>query len=254
MERKLFPGIPDSFIISSIPFAYLFFYLFYISLRQTALLSIEFYSLSLIPILFITSIRGRAFFDAIGFNLNDAPLYVIIGRFLILAFVGVFFGFFAYKLVNFFAMQLFPFDVFYLQLTSANPLVLSIIDTAIIAFYEEIIRIVPVLGYANAFYKRGFKEGESIIYGTFLGSFMFVLMHFFAWGGLNLMNILIMTTIVIFMTLIGWLLYYKELWGILTFKEFSCISSMLCHFIYDLQFSLSLRVLPGVLPMLLGLI
>jgi hypothetical protein len=198
-------------------------------------------------------VRGSAFFDAIGLDLDNAPIHIVIGRFLILAFVGAVFGFSVYKFFNLLGMQLFPFDVFYLQLTTANPLVQSIIDTAIIAFYEEVIRIVPILGFANAFYKRGVRAGDAIIYATLLGSFLFVLMHFFAWSGLNMMNVLVMTATVIFMTLTGWLLYQKQLWGPLTFAEFSLISPMLFHFTYDLSVNLSLRVL-SILPLALGLI
>jgi hypothetical protein len=253
-EGKLFKGFPDSFFLSSIPFIYLFFYLWYCSLRGTALSIYEWYSLNLIPILFIIGVRGaKETFDALGFNLNNAPIYIVIGRFLILAFIGVVFGFSAYKFINLLGMQLFPFDVFYLQLTTANPLVLSIIDTAIIAFFEEVIRIVPILGYANAFYKRGIRAGDAIIYATMLGSLGFIICHYFAWGGLNIMNVLVMAATIIFMTLIGWLLYHKQLWGPLTFQEFSIYSPMFCHFTYDLSVTLSLRVL-SILPLVLGLI
>jgi hypothetical protein len=252
-ERKLFPGMPDSFIISTVPFFYLFFYLFYISLKGTSLTIFEFYTLSLLPILFITSIRGKELFDILGFNLDDAPAHVIILRFLIFAFVGFAFGYSIYKFIKSFSLEIFPFDVFYLQLTSSNPLALTFIDTMIIAFFEEVIRIVPILGYANAFYKRGIRAGDAIIYSTLLGSVAFVACHYFAWGGLNIMNILIMATIVTFMTLVGWILYHREIWGPLTFQEFSIISPMLTHFTYDLSVGLELRVL-SLLPLALGLI
>jgi len=251
--KKLFEGIPDSFLMGIIPFAYLFFYLYYISLKGTFLSIYEFYSLNLLPLLFIVSIRGSAFFDAIGLDLDNAPIHIVIGRLLILVFVGIVFGFSVYKFFNLLGMQLFPFDFFYLQLTTANPFMLSIIDTGIVAFFEEVIRVVPMLIFINAFYKKGFKEGDSIIYGVFLSSFLFILMHFFAWSGLNMMNVLVMTTTVIFMTLSGWLLYHRQLWGPLTFVEFSLISPMAFHFTYDISINLSLRVL-SILPMALGLI
>lgn len=248
MERKLFRGLPDSFLIGSIPFIYLFFYLFYINLRGTVLNIFEFYSLSLLPLLFLLGARGKELFDILGFDLNRAPFHIRIGRLLIFAMVGVLFGFAVYKLASIiFPLGLgmiFPFDVFYLQLTVASPLILAVIDTSIIAFFEEVIRIVPTLSYGNAFFKRGFKEGDSIIYGVFLSSFLFIVCHFFAWGGLDLMSLIIMGGIAIFMTLIGWLLYHKEIWGPLTFKEFSIISPILAHFTYDLAIALSLRVLP----------
>ncbi len=257
MERKLFKGLPDSFLLSSIPFFYLIFYLFYISLRGTALNIFEFYTLSLIPILFIIGVRGRELFDILGFDLNNAPLHIVILRFLIIAFVGISFGFLVYKigtsLFLLYGIQIFPFDLFYLQLTSGNPLPQTFIDTLIVAFFEETIRIVPILGYANAFYKRGFSEGESIIYSVLFGSLFFVFCHYFAWGGLNILNVFVMTMIVVFMTLIGWFLYSRNLWGFLTFREYSIISPMFAHFIYDLSIALSLRVIPSPLALIFGI-
>jgi len=235
--RKLFEGLPDSFLMGTIPFIYLFFYLFYVSLRGSALNIFEMYSLSLIPLLIILGVRGRKFFDITGWDLNHAPLLIRIGRFAILTFTGFLIGYGLYKLSTLsfalFGFHLFPFDVFYLGLSVQNPTFLVLIDSLIIAVFEETIRIIPALIYSNAFYRMGYSEETSIVFGVLLSSIIFIVCHVFSWGGLSLMQLLLGTSTIALMTLGGWVLRIKEIWGSLAFKEFSIYTSLVSHLIFD---------------------
>jgi hypothetical protein len=258
-KNTLFKGMPDSFILTSFIFAYLLFYLLYTSLRGSQLNYFEFYVISFLPILLLVTIRGRELFDILGFNLNHAPLYIAITRLLIVCFIGFLVGYGIYKMssltFSLFGFHIFPFDVFWLQLTTpTSPAFLTLMDVIVIAGFEETIRAVGMMGYANAFYKRGFKESTSIFLGMILSAVLFIVIHYFSWHGLNLPSLIIGSATVIAMTWIGFSLYYKEIWGKVAFVEFSIWGPIVAHATYDFlvfqNLSFGLGIIPGLFKIL----
>jgi len=258
-KNTLFKGMPDSFILTSLIFAYLFFYLFYTSLRGSQLNYFEFYVISFFPILLLVSIRGRELFDILGFNLNHAPFYIVIARLLIVCLIGFLVGYGIYKMsslsFSLFGFHIFPFDVFWLQLTApTSPAFLTLMDVIVIAGFEETIRAVGMMGYANSFYKRGIKESTSIFLAMILSAVLFVVIHYFSWHGLSLPSIILGSSTVIAMTWIGFSLYYKEIWGRVAFVEFSIWAPIIAHLTYDYLVFQSLTFGLGIIPGLLTIL
>ena len=255
-DRVLFKGFPTSLMVTSLIFVYLFFYLTYVAYRSSNLNYFEFYVISLLPVLLIVSVRGRNLFDEWGFNLNHAPLYILIGRLLIISFIGFLLGYGIFKLshmtFSLFGFHLFPFDIAWLQLTvPSSPAFLTILDCLVIAGFEEIIRISGTLGFANYFFKKGFKTENAVVAGVVLSSALFILCHWYSWGGVNTFQLILGSVVVIVMTSIGWVLRVKDIWGPLSFMQFTIWGPIVAHFIYDFLEFQSLSIGLGIIPSLL---
>jgi len=237
-------GFPASLALGFFIYAWLFFYLFYIhNIKGTALNIFEFYTLTLIPILIITSVRGTEFFEAFGFSLGKGDFGVKVVRFFVAMILGYFLGFIIYYLGKisfvFYGQTLFPADIFLLQLFLSNVALVNVVNAFIIAFHEEILRITSLFIFNNYFYKKGFKNSFEL--AVILSSILFVLVHYFSWGGLTMPIIITMTSIVIVMTLSG-LLLNRNIFGALGIETFTIWIPLFAHFSYDLHIFLNLSV------------
>lgn len=240
---KKIEGIPSNPIFAIFIFGWLFLYLFYIhNVKGTQLNIFEFYTLTLIPILLVVSIRGEQLFKVLGFTLNNAPTRVIIIRFFLSLAFGVAIGYLVYKLgqLSFisFGYHILPFDVFVLQLFFSPVFLQNLLNSFIIAFHEEILRIVALLIFYNYFVEK--RNKNALLLAILFSSLLFVLVHYFSWGGLNIPIVIVMTTVVSLFTISGYALNI----GIreIEYKQFSIWVPLFAHLTYDLSIFLSLSL------------
>jgi len=241
MEIK---GFPASLALGLFIYAWLFFYLFYIhNIKGTSLNAFEFYTLTLIPILILTSVRGTEFFEAFGFTLGKGNAGIKIARFILALIIGFSIGFVIYYLgkmsAQIYGYFLFPADIFLLQLFLSPVLLQNLVNAFIVAFHEEILRITSLFIFNNYFYRKGIKAHFEL--AVILSSVLFVLIHYFSWGGLSMPVIFTMSIIVIVITLSGMLLHRNFL-GNFGIESFTIWVPMFAHLFYDLFIFLNLSV------------
>jgi len=246
--EKIFEGMPKSFWVTTFIFMYLFFYLFYVHLRGTQLNTFEFYTISLIPILIAVGVRGSKFFDDFGFNLGvkGTKWYIEIGRLLILSVIGFLIGFGMYELdkmsFSIVGYHLLPMDTYMIQYTISNQAFQTFVDVLIIAVFEEIIRAVGFMGYSNWFYSKGIDKNSSVIYGIILAGFMFILLHYFSWGGLNLISMGVGVASVSLMSFAGYTLRERKIFGKLGFYEWTIYAPIIAHLVFDFMTFMRLSI------------
>lgn len=231
-------GIPKNPLLALFLFGWLALYLTFIAIKGTNLNIFEFYTLTLIPILIIVSARGAQFFKALGFSLNNAPAHIIALRFIIAGIIGWFCGSIVYNIAK---SSIFPADSLVMSVFLSYSPFENILATFVIAFHEEIIRIVGMLIFFNYFIEKTKNYRFSLFLAVLISSLLFVANHFYAWGRAILTYLIPMTLVVIFFTVSGFILT-EETFGKLGIKTFTIWIPLFAHMSYDFHVLMNLTV------------
>jgi len=221
----------------------------------------------LTALMIIGVVGWKAIIEHLGFDvvapgerLKQPHVWV---RYPILIVIGLISAYFLYRLFGALSMALgvpfvlFPMDLDVAHWMLALPLFYSTISWLIVAFGEEFFRVASIPIFANWGAKRfGLDKHSAVTLGIILSSVLFILVHIIMQPAYaNLITLVLMTSVVIFFTSLGYVLTLKGIFGRIAFFEFSIIPGIAFHFLWNYLLDLELRLVvsPLIAP-LLGLV